>query len=521
MPQGIDHIGRLITATARYRPDAVALKDRQGRSRTYDQLDSRSNRLANGLLGLGLEQGDRIATWLSDSLEYLELYCAAAKAGLVLVPINARYTGSEASYLLDDSAANVLVFDDATAERVATAFEGDDFRHLIAIGDDRPNSSRGFDHLLEDGRDALPDPPDENDLLLIGYTSGTTGFPKGAMLTHRSIKNIARMNAISYRQPRYSVCAYSGSMSFVATIAGWVATNLWLGGTIVLMGTWEVDELAATVGREQATFTYAPSPLLDDIAELVEEDPRPWSTIRCVLHSASKVKSEDLERLSEALDGRVVEGLGMTENSGGLVTATTRGDMLGQSEASDVFRSVGRPAVDCELRLLSTDGNELPWDGSSVGELLFRSPAIMDGYWNNEVATASSIVDGWYHSGDMGYVDPAGFVYMVERRSDLIVSGGMNIYPSEVERIISQLPQVAEVKVVGAPHERWGQTVVACVVPREGQQISREEIVAHCRESLASYKKPTHVLFLDEFPRTASQKIRTGKLREMVRQELA
>lgn len=156
-----------------------------------------------------------------------------------------------------------------------------------------------------------------------------------------------------------------------------------------------------------------------------------------------------------------------------------------------------------------------------MGELAFRSPTIMDGYWGQPGATAETLVDGWYHSGDIGYVDPAGFVYLVERRSDLIVSGGMNVYPTEVERVIAELPGIAEVSVVGVPHERWGQTPVAVVVAESGQTISAAEIIAHDRASLASYKKPTKVMFVDELPHTASLKIKTSDVREMARRELA
>lgn len=520
MPQGIDQIGRLISVAARSTPNRVAFKNRAGVQRTYAEVEERGNRLANALLGSGLEKGDRVASWLTDSIEYLELYVAAAKAGVCLVPINARYTANEASYMLGDCEAKAILFDSMTAGAAAEALEDVPVRTKVAVGDQREIDAVGFEEFLAPGSSAAPLGPDENDVLLIGYTSGTTGHPKGALLTHRSIKNIARMNAVSYRQPQHPVCVYSGSMSFVATIAGWVGTFLFLGGTIVVVGPWETDDLLETVKRERATFTYAPSPRVREVALAAEQYPDLLSTVTCLLHSASKVSRDDLQLLAEAVDGRLVEGLGMTENSGGLVTATTREEMLGHSEADDVFASVGRATVDCEIKLVEPTGEELPWDGETIGELCFRTPALLDGYWRNEKANAAALSDGWWHSGDLATIDRFGYVYVVDRRSDLIVSGGMNVYPSEVERVISEMPEVQEVKVVGAPHERWGQTVVACLVPSSGRTVTEEDVVAHCRKRMASFKKPTAVIIMESLPRTPSQKVRTGALREIVRKAL-
>jgi fatty-acyl-CoA synthase len=521
MPPRIDQIGRTVSVAARRAPGRVAFKDRRGGQRTYGEVESRTNKLANALLGAGLTKGDRVATWLTDSVEYLELYIAVAKAGLCMVPINTLYTASEATFMLDDAQARALFFDAATAGAAAEALAQVDVRTTVAVGAGAGPAVHEFETFLGEGADGAPPPPGEDDVLMIGYTSGTTGHPKGALLTHRAIKNIARMNSVSYRQPQHAVCLYSGSMSFVATIAGWVGTFLWLGGTIVVMGPWELDELFDTVEREQATFVYVPSPRVREFALAAEARPTSLSTLTGILHSASKVERADLEFLAKAVDGRLVEGLGMTENSGGLVTATTREEMRGNAETDDIFASVGRPAVDCEIMLSGPHGEELPWDGKTIGELCFRTPALLDGYWGNPEATAAAFTEGWWHSGDLGMIDPAGYVYVVDRRNDLIVSGGMNVYPSEVERVISEMPEVREVKVVGAPHERWGQTVVACVITAPGETLTEDDVIAHCKKRMASFKKPTTVLFMEDLPRTASQKVKTGELRNMVRNRLA
>ena len=235
-----------------------------------------------------------------------------------------------------------------------------------------------------------------------------------------------------------------------------------------------------------------------------------------MLHSGSKARPDDLRDVVDAIGDRLVEGLGMTENSGGLITATRRGDFDADSAARDAYASVGRAAVDAAVRVVDADGNDVAHDGESVGELVMTSPALMSGYWDNAEATAHALRDGWYWSGDLGSIDDAGFVYVSDRRTDLIVSGGMNVYPSEVEDAIASHPDVADVAVVGIPHERWGQTVAAVVVPRAGAVLDADRVVSHVRDRLASFKKPTTVVFADELPRTASLKVKRHEVRESI-----
>jgi fatty-acyl-CoA synthase len=341
------------------------------------------------------------------------------------------------------------------------------------------------------------------------------------MLTHRSVLAIARLNAVSYRLPPHSVAALTGSMSFVATVPAHIISHLYVGGTCVILGRWDVESLLRTVAAERATFTYLPSPLIPDFTSAAAEDRTAWRTLMSVLHSASRADPERLRELCEVIGERFVEGLGMTENSGGLITATTAADIAGACEARDLYASVGRAVPESLVEVVDPGGAPLPRDGESVGEIAIRSPALMDGYWNAPEATAAVLHDGWYRTGDLGSLDPAGYLYVADRRTDLIVSGGMNVYPSEVEACIAALPGVRDCAVVGVPHERWGTTVVAAIVPEPGAAPSEAAVVAHCIEHLASFKKPTAVVHLDELPRTASLKVKRGRVRELVRERLA
>lgn len=508
-------IGDITEIWARRCPDRVALRDKAGAQLNYGELDDRANRLARGLLDAGLRPGDRVATWMTDCFEYVELYLACAKAGLVVCPVNERYAPSEASHVLQDSGAAMLVHASSLVDKV-TRLPRPVLENLAVVPVD---PDHGWQHLLADRqgvRPAVAVKPD--DPVIIGYTSGTTGRPKGAVLTHRSVLEIARLNTTSYRLGAYPRTALTGSMSFVSVVPAHVLCTLRLGGTLTVLGAWTVDELVQVLSRDLITFIYVSSPRIEEVAEALERSPDAWPTLRSVMHSASRARPEQLAALTRVVGTRLIEGWGMTENSGGLMTATLGHEML-EADNGDhwSYATAGLPALDTEVRLVDEGGAELPHDGNTTGELWFRSPGMFVGYWNRDEETRDAIHDGWFRSGDLGSIDARGYVYVSERRTDLIVSGGANIYPSEVEDCIIRMPGVAEVAVVGAEHPRWGQTVVAAVVLDKGTQVTSDAVVEHCRLHLASYKKPTRVIFMDELPRTPTQKVSRATVRDQVR----
>jgi fatty-acyl-CoA synthase len=517
----VESVGDLATLGARRTPGRPAIVERDGRVVTYEQLDRRTNRLANSLRGRGLSPGARVAAWMDDSAEYVELYVAAAKAGLVMVPINARVRAREATHQLLDADPAALVVTPDMHDRVTELKDAASGRLLLSTDPRGEIDAVPLEDLVTAGSAAPLNHPDRDALYILGYTSGTTGPPKGAMLTHRSVLAIARLNAMSYRLPPLSTAALTGSMSFVATVPAHIISHLYVGGSVIIMGSWDVESLLATVARHRATFTYIPSPVMTDFTVAAAADRASWASLEIVLHSASQAPADKLRALCDVVGDRFVEGLGMTENSGGLITATTRADIRGDTEARDLFRSVGRAVVESVVDLVDDDGQPVPHDGVSVGEVAMHSPALMSGYWNMPEATEAALAGGWYRSGDLAAMDPAGYLYIADRRTDLIVSGGMNVYPSEVESCVAELSGVVECAVVGVEHERWGQTVVAAVVLAPGVGLDADAIVAHCRGQLAGYKKPTRVLIFDSLPRTASLKVQRSVVRELVRERLA
>lgn len=514
-PSG-DQVGELVRVQARKSPERTALKVRGGPSRTYHELDRRSDRLAQGLLGAGLLPGDRVAAWMEDCLEYVELYLAVAKAGLVLAPINARLRAREVDDLLTDVDAALLVLTPGMDEEFGRLRARRDLSEMRVI-----HTGPAFERLIDRAK-AIPLPlPDEDSLFLLGFTSGTTGRPKGAMLTHRSVRCIGRSNAIAYRLPLRSIGIFAGSMSFVSTMPAFVLSHLAVGGTVVFVGPADVSTIVDTIEAERGTYVSIASPRLKEFLDIVSRDPGRVASLQTVLHSASKAPRHLVERAIAVLGDRYLEGWGMTENSGGLLTATTRGDVVGSSEARDLPASVGQAVMDTIVELRDHAGRRLPHDGVTEGELVARSPSLMTGYWRRPESSASALRDGWYHTGDIGTIDPAGYVYILDRRSDLIVSGGMNVYPSEVEAIIDAIDGVVESAVFGLPHERWGSAVTAAVVVQPGSTLTAERIIEHCRAEIASFKKPTRVVLIDRLPRNASGKLMRHRARDLVRDRLS
>jgi acyl-CoA synthetase (AMP-forming)/AMP-acid ligase II len=503
-------VGQLARAIAENHPNRIAVMTDTGRALTRRELHLRSNRLANTLLGAGLRPGDRVAVWMEDVIECVETYVALSKASLVGVPIGKLLTSTEAAFVLSDVDARGVVFTSGIAERLPAALEvsGCDPKILIGVGRSGVRGSRTYHDALAEGSDRTPtavqDQVDQD--VLIGYTSGTTGFPKGALVRENSLRNIISMSATARRLHLNGLGLMTASLSFPAILPADIFTHLYVGGTICLVDGWDVDKVLSLVESTRATYMYLPSPAISDFVSAVAENPQSIAPLRTIMHSGSKAAPDKIRSVCDVVDGRFVEIWGMMENSGGPVTATTEADYLG-GEAADIYSSVGRAVPQCAVRSLDPAGEPLPAGSDNVGELVVHSAALFSGYWNNEEATGRALADGWYHTGDLGWIDDAGYVYIVDRRSDLIVSGGMNIYPSEIERVISAHPSVAHVAVVGVPHERWGRTPVAVVVLREGAAVTEADLLAHCRRSLASYKKPTRVFFTPKLHHNASGKI--------------
>ena len=508
------NVGEVLSVQARLNPHRLAVKDLR-RSLTYQQYEERANRLANALSGLGLAPGDRVAIFAHNCLEWMELYAACAKSGVVAVPVNFRLAGPEVRYILEDSGAAAL-FAGADLLDVVEALGGDlPVRPgaLVQLGGERPRAGfRAYEELLAA---ASPRPPSATvrpeDPWTIMYTSGTTGRPKGAIRSHQSYALFYLINAVEFGFGREDVGLAVMPMCHVNSVFyGFVFT--YLGATAVVYDrkSFDPEHLLGVLAGERITFTsLVPTHYLMMLslppAVRARHD---LSRVEKLLVSSAPARRDTKLSIMESFpNSRLFEAYGSTE--AGLVT------LLRPEQQFDKLGSIGREIVGTgRLRLLDAEGREVP--EGEVGELFARTPTAFDGYWNQPEASARAFREGYCTAGDMARRDGDGFYTLVDRKSNMIISGGEKVYPSEVEQVLAGHPDVGEVAIIGVPDPKWGEAVLAVVVPRPGREPAAGGLIDHARRQLAGYKCPRAVAFIrdEEMPRTATGKILHRLLRD-------
>ena len=466
----------------------------QDNRRTYAELGTRCRRLAGAMRELGLVPQDRVGVIALNSDRYLELYLGLPAAGYVLVPVNSRLAPAEMRAILDDAQVSV-VFADAEypgtngVSRVLTM--PGDYEDLIAAADEAP----------------LGVGVAEDDLAALFYTSGTTGAAKGAMHTHRSLVSSGLHFMATWPFDRQTRWLVASPMFHTGGILATLAT-VWAGGTHVIMPRFDPDLAVDLIEREAVTHTLLVPTMLAAAAGAQLARPRDVSSLRYLSHGAAPISAETLRRTRQAFPGAgLLHVYGTTETT----PITT---LLPQEERildTPRVRSCGQPAVGVEMRVVDGGMKDLP--PGEVGQMAVRGPSVMAGYWRNPEATAEVMRGDWYLTGDLGYRDEEFYIYLVDRAKDMIVSGGENIYSTEVEDALGRHPAVEEAAVFGVPDPRWGEAVYAVVVA--GQQVTADELVAHCRQWIAGYKVPRRIELLTEpLPKSAAGKILKRDLRE-------
>lgn len=501
-------VGYWVSKRARLHPGRAALVG-PDRRWTYRELDERVNRLAHGLANrMGVGRGDRLAILSLNCPEYVEVLLATARLGAVLVPLNFRLTIPELSYQLDDSGARWLV---VGPEQQALAGE---LRGSLAACIDLAGEGEGlpasegfipYRELLagEPGVEENPEGPVDqgpvgfNTPFIICYTSGTTGKPKGAVLTHGNLFWNALNDIMAIDLTSRDVTLTLLPLFHVGGIGLFTLPTLLAGGTVVLPRRFDPREALELIARERVTVVFGVPTIHQRFLEAPGWAQADLSSVRMFYSGGAPCPVEVIE----AFHRRGVpfgQGYGLTETSPTVY-------MLDRDDFQRKAGSVGKPALFCEARVVDENGAEVP--PGQVGEIVVRGPNVFREYWNLPDATAQSIKDGWFHTGDLGRQDEEGYVYIVGRIKDMIISGGENIYPLEVEQVLQSHPAVAEVAVFGVPDPRWGEVPRAAVVLRPGQKVSMEELLAYCEGKLARYKIPKEVVFLTELPRSASGKV--------------
>jgi fatty-acyl-CoA synthase len=502
-----------VAAHARSTPNKVAVRDSR-RSLTYAQWRLRSHRLANALLALGLNKGDRVALLAYNAAEWMEIYAALAAAGLVAVPINFRLTSPEIAYIVQHCEARAMIAQDELADLVqpvqpelpipAGAY--------IAFGPVQLAGWRSYEALIAQAIDSPPSVEvSPGDMSALMYTSGTTGKPKGAIRSHEGSTLIALATALEMRFTRDDTALLVMPMCHANSLY-FSHTFVHLGATCVIddRRSFDPEALLATLSQQKVTFTsLVPTHyiMMLGLSEAVKAKYDVSAVDKLMISSAPARRETKLAILEHFRNGRLHELYGSTES--GWVT------LLRPEEQIDRLGSVGREwAGSGPIRLLDSNRREVA-DGE-VGELFSRTPYVFDGYWKNPQKTAEAFDGAWCSVGDMARRDADGYIHLVDRKSNMIISGGENVYPSEVESVLGAHPKVKDVAVVGVPHEKWGEAVHAVVVLHSGTHADEHELIEWCRGRIAGYKRPQSVRFIADadMPRTATGKILHRALRD-------
>ncbi len=501
------NIGSLLPRHALNRPDHTAVVFEDCRL-SFREFNARVNRLANALCGLGVKKGDKIATILPNCLALLETYWAVAKTGAVVVPLSPLLRERALASLIRDSDAETII---ASADFVESLvgikreLPGLSDGRIILAGTPHFSGFQTYDELTERASEAEPAPAEitDDDLYNIIYSSGTTGTPKGIVHTHHIRAVYCLVFASSWRMTPESVVLHSGSIVFNGSFLT-LMPAMYLGATYILRKGFEPRAFVETVERERVTHTMMVPSQIVALLSSPYFSADALQSLEMIGTVGAPLHMEHKEMLNRKLPGRFYELYGLTE---GFMT------VLDKTQYADKPNSVGPPPPFFDMRIVNEQGKEVA--AGEMGEIVGRGPALMPGYYKRPDLTAQAIVDGWLHTGDVGYADKDGFLYLVDRKKDMIISGGTNIFPKDIEEIIVQHPAVLEAAVFGVPSEKWGETPVAAVILREQGTITAEELCTWINERVDAKNQRVHaVALMEEFPRSTAGKTLKRVLRE-------
>ena len=513
------NMGEILRVHARKHPRKMALKDWRGKALTYPELESRTNRLANGLLDMGLGKGDRIAVMLYNCAEFIEIYCALAKIGVVAVPVSWRFVGKEIEYVVNHSDSKAMILDEDFVDvvnSVRSGFKKVEDKNYVVVGRTAPEGYVDYGRLIAKSSDRVPKVKvDSKETWMQIYTSGTTGTPKGVVRSHESyiLSYLVEAFEFGFSEKDYGMIVmplYHVNSTFYGPLFLYIGASLYVGRD----KGFDPVELLNVMAKEKITFTSLIPTHYAMILNVPEGVRKKYdvSSVRKLLCSSAPVRGHVKRGILKCFPNvELYEAYGSTE--AGLVTILRPEDQLRK------LGSMGRECLGTDvIKLLDEKGNEVPV--GEVGELYSRGPMMFDEYYKEPEKTKRSFRDDFFTAGDLVKRDEEGYYYIVERKDNLIITGGEHVYPSEVEEIICRHPKVFDVAVVGVPDDVWGEAVKAVVVLKDGETATKEEIIEWCKGKMAGYKKPKSVDFIpsEEMPRTTTGKILHRKLKEKYQQ---
>ena len=508
------NLGEILRVNARKYGDKLAVKDSK-RQMSFLEYNVRANRLANGLLGMGLKKGDRMAVISLNCLEFMEIYPAADKAGIVVVPINWRLSPKDMKYIINNSDAKAVIVAQEFADGVESIRQ--DLPNVaqenyVVIGEKEQEAYRNFEEIVSSGSDSEPNVKVEGkDTWILLYTSGTTGTPKGVLRSHESYVSFFLINEVEFGFTSDDYALILMPLCHVnSTFYSFVFTYIGASVYVLLEKGFDPVKVLDIIDNEGITFSSMIPTHYNLILNAPSEVREKFdgSSIKQLLCSSAPVRKQTKLDIMEFFpNAALFEAYGSTE--AGLVT------ILRPEEQLKKLGSIGKECVGTDqIKLLDENDNEVKT--GEVGELYSRGPMMFDGYYQLPEKTKEAFRGDYFSAGDMAKKDEEGYYHLVDRKANMIITGGEHVYPSEVEEVISQHPKVFDVAVIGVPHDKWGEAVKAVVIPKDGEEATEQEIMDFCVERMARYKKPKSVDFIerDEMPRTTTGKILHRELRK-------
>ena len=476
----------------------IAAQDRF-RQITYGELNARVNQLAHGLLSLGVREGDDVAVMVGNRIEHLEILFATAKIGALAIPLDIKWKALELGSTLSFFKPRALILQENCADEFENAKKAHDLRFLkpAVIAD------LSYGGLLVGQSSEEPSVSvNEEDPFIVMLTSGTTGFPKGCLATHRTFVSHCINNAIEKGLGVHDKALLSSPLYFNAG-RSFTLGIIYFGGTMVLHERFDAVEVLQTIEREKITYIGAVPTMCERMLHVMESKRYETSSLRCLAITGGKVHPSVLEDLKKKITANIYRTYASTDS--GQMAISKPGDMETKPNAA------GRPVWCVELRIVDDNNNPLPVN--EVGEIVCQSPLASHGYYKNPEATSTSFRDGWFYTGDLGYFDEEGYLFVVGRKKDMVKSGGISIYPLEIESLLYGHPDVLEAAVIGVPDAEWGEAVKAVIVLRSGSNVQGEDLLQFCRERLASYKVPKSIDIVSSLPHTEIGKVAKEKLK--------
>ncbi|RDE24636.1 AMP-dependent synthetase [Motiliproteus coralliicola] len=508
------NLGSLITRSARFWGDQLAVKDER-KSLTYRELDQRSNQLANALQSLELFPGDRVGVLAWNRAEIIEVEVALYKGGFVRAPINARLSDTEAVHVCNDAQAQVLIVDPEHLDAAKLALDSSDsVRRILVMGDsDLVDPKDSYEQTLTAASsETVAEEMEPEDLAVLHYTSGSSGVLKAAMQTVGNRHSV--LQKLIYRGQLHAdsqeICIHVGPITHASGMS--IMPLLSQGHCNLLMSRFDADDFLATVEREQATQTYLVPTMINRILSSPNRDRYDISSLKMIRYGAAPISPARLKEAIEFFGPILNQGYGAGETCSSVCVLTEADHASALNGHPERLSSCGRPLFATEVKIVDDAGVELPV--GEAGEMVIRGPDVMKGYWNAPDLTEEVLKDGYYHTGDIAYADEQGYLFIIDRKKDMIVAGGFNVYPNEVENALYQHPDVFEACVVGAPDPDMGESVKAVVVLKPGAKTSAESLINHCAELLGRFKKPNSVEFESELPKNGNGKIQRREVRD-------